>query len=158
MNKIINLKSSEKGLQFGPSKCKTIFVGKQHEMFLDNDLYVDKWKEEFEDNIETNEEELIETYVSQTKIGKTNSQKYLSFVISGTRDNMANIEAVRKKLIGVVQKIMNKLESLSLMKYFFECAMIFMNAFLRPSILYACKTYYNLTETRQIERLKDRSY
>ena len=157
MNEIINLKSAEKGLQFGPSKCKTIFVGKQHEMFLDNDLYVDKWEVDFEENIETNEEKLIETYVGQTKIGKTISQKYLGFVISGTGDNMANIEAVRKKSIGVVQKIMNKLETLGLRNYFFECAMIFMNSILRPSILYACETYYNLTETqtRRIERIEE---
>ena len=70
MKEIINLKSAEKGLQFGLTKCKTIFVGKQNEMFLDNDLYVDKWKVEIEDNIETNEEELIETNVGQTKIGR----------------------------------------------------------------------------------------
>jgi hypothetical protein len=91
MNEIVNLKSAEKGIQFGPSKCKTIFVEKQHEVFLDNDLYVDKWKVEFEDNIETNEEQLIKTYVGQTKIEKTNSQKYLGFVISGTGDNMAKL-------------------------------------------------------------------
>ena len=81
MNEIINLKSAEKGLQFGASKCKTVFVGKQKEQFLDSDLFVDKWTVEFEDDIETAEEELIETFVGKTQIGKTDSQKYLGFVI-----------------------------------------------------------------------------
>ena len=125
MNEIINLKSAEKGLQFGASKCKTVFVGKQKEQFLDSDLFVDKWTVEF--------------------------------VISGKEDNMANINAVRNKSIGVIKKIMTKLDSLSLMNYYFECAMIFLNVILRPSILYACETYYNLTETqmRQIERIEE---
>ena len=70
---------------------------------------------------------------------------------------MANINAVRNKSIGVIKKIMTKLDSLSLMNYYFECAMIFLNVILRPSILYACETYYNLTETqmRQIERIEE---
>ena len=157
VNEIINLKSAEKGLQFGASKCKTVFVGKQKEQFLDSDLFVDKWTVEFEDDIETAEEELIETFVGKTQIGKTDSQKYLGFVISGKGDNMANINAVRNKSIGVIKKIMTKLDSLSLMNYYFECAMIFLNVILRPSILYACETYYNLTETqmRQIERIEE---
>ena len=157
MNEIINLKSAEKGLQFGASKCKTVFVGKQKEQFLDSDLFVDKWTLEFEDDIETAEEEFIETFVGKTQIGKTDSQKYLGFVISGKGDNMANINAVKKKSIGIIRKIMTKLESLHLKNYFFECALIFLKVMLRASILYSCETYYNLSEVqiRQIERIEE---
>ena len=42
-------------------------------------------------------------------------------------------------------------------RYYFECAIIFLNVILRSSILYACETYYNLTETqvRQLERIEE---
>ena len=57
---------------------------------------------------------------------------------------MANIVHIKNKSIGVIRKIFNKLNSLNLQKYYFECAMIFMNTMLRPSILYASDMYYNL--------------
>ena len=70
---------------------------------------------------------------------------------------MANIEQVKKKSIGVIKKIFNKLNGLNLQIYYFECAMILLNAILRPSVLYACDTYYNLkeNEVRQLERIEE---
>ena len=129
-----------------------MFVGKVKENFLDSEMFVDKWNIEYKENIENGEEELIETYMGQTPIGKTNEQKYLGFVISGSGNNMANINAVKRKSLGVTRKILNKLNSLNLMNCYFECAIIFFHVMLRPSILYASETYYNLTEsqTRQI--------
>ena len=126
-------------------------------MMMYSEIVVDKWRTEFKENAETGEEELIETYMGQTPIGKTNEQKYLGFVISGSGNNMSNINAVKRKSIGVVRKILNKLDSLNLRSYYFECAIIFMHAMLRPSILYASETYYNLAESqmRQIERIEE---
>ena len=51
----------------------------------------------------------------------------------------------------------NKLDSLNLRKYFYECGIIFLNVMLRSSILYASETYYNLKETelRAIERIEE---
>ena len=47
MNVILNLKSAEKGLQFGTKKCKTMLVGKKNSQFIDNSLKVDCWFENF---------------------------------------------------------------------------------------------------------------
>ena len=90
-------------------------------------------------------------------IGKTNEQKYLGFIISNKGDNMANIREIKKKSIGIMRKIFNKLNSLHLRNYYFECSITFMNSMLRGSILYACDMYYNLKETelRQIERIEE---
>ena len=120
-------------------------------------MFVDQWKVDYKDNIETGNEELIESYIGQVPIGKTEKQKYLGFVISGTGNNLDNINAVKQKSIGVVRKIINKLDCLNLMNYYFECAIIFMHVMLRPSILYASETYYALTEsqTRQLERIEE---
>ena len=70
---------------------------------------------------------------------------------------MANINQIKNKSIGIVRKIINRLNSLNLKKYFFECAIILMNSMLRPSILYAAEMYYNLKEPelRQIERIEE---
>ena len=70
---------------------------------------------------------------------------------------MANIRAVQNKSHGVIRSIMNKLEKLNLRDYYFECAIILMNAILRGSTLYASETYYNLTERniRNIERIEE---
>ena len=118
---------------------------------------VDNWETRYEENVSTGELYLKESYTGQVKIEQTTKQTYLGFVISSSGDNMANIEQIKKKSIGVIRKIFNRLNSLNLQKYYFECAMILLNAILRPSILYACDVYYNLKERelREIERIEE---
>jgi hypothetical protein len=64
--------------------------------------------------LETNDEELVETYEGLTPIERTSEQKYFGFVISANGDNMANINSMKKKSIGIIRKILTKLESLHL--------------------------------------------
>ena len=61
------------------------------------------------------------------------------------------------KSIGVIRKILSKLESLNLKYYYFECAVLLINVILRATILYAVDMYYALKETeyRQIERIEE---
>ena len=49
------------------------------------------------------------------------------------------------------------MNSLTLKHYYFECALVMMNAMLRSSILYACETYYDLKEQeiRNLERIEE---
>ena len=70
---------------------------------------------------------------------------------------MVNITQMKQKSIGVIRNIFKKLNSLNLRKYYFECALILMNAILRPTILYASDMYYNLkeSEVRQLERIEE---
>ena len=113
--------------------------------------------EEYVQNKETGETELVEQYLGEVPIGQVKEYKYLGFVISCQGNNMANINAFKKKSIGVIRSIMQKLDALKLQTYYFECALIFMNVMLRGSILYASETYYNLTESqlRNIERIEE---
>ena len=156
-NAFINVKTAEKTLQFGPSKCKSMLVGKKLENFHQSDLHVDSWRVEYEENVQTGEDDLIENYDGKVLIEQTQEQMYLGFVVSSLGENMANIRHLKKKSIGVTRKILDKLNSLHLQKYYFECAIIFMNVILRGSILYACEVYYNLKECeiRQIERIEE---
>ena len=120
-------------------------------------LKVDEWAVKYEENPKTGELELIENFIGQTEIENVESQKYLGFVISSTGNNMMNINAVKKKAIGKVKLALNKLNSLHLKHYYFECAVIILNVVVRSSILYASEMYYELkgNELRQLERIEE---
>ena len=151
LNSAINITSAEKRLQFGETKCKSMLVGTNTKNREYSNLSVDKWQ------IEHEKEDLIETYIGEVPMEKTKEHKYLGFILSNTGNNMKNIIDKKNKSIGIIKKIFNKLHSLNLRKYFFECALIFLNVMLRSSILYASETYYNLKETeiRAIERIEE---
>ena len=70
---------------------------------------------------------------------------------------MANIKEIKKKSIGIVRTTLNKLNSLHLKNYYFECSVILMNVMIRSSILYASDMYYQLKENelRQLERIEE---
>ena len=70
---------------------------------------------------------------------------------------MKNINAMKNKYIWIINNIFDKLRSLKLKKYYFESAIIFLNVFLRSSILYSAETYYNLKEKeiRTLERIEE---
>ena len=157
MNEIINLKTAEKRLQFGVSKCKSMMISKKPDKVHNNQLSVDNWNMKHVENKNTGELELVEEYEGRILIEETEKQKYLGFILSCKGDNMINIKNLKNKSIGIIRKLFNKLESLKLRKYYFECALIFLNVMLRSSILYASETYYGLTEQqiRQIERIEE---
>ena len=157
MNAVLNIRTAEKRLQFGPSKCKSMLVCKKKENVLNSPLTVDTWEVGHVDNSVTGDSDLVETFKGLVNIGKTENHKYLGFTISSRGDNMVNISVMKNKSIWIIRKIFTRLESLNLKKYYFECALIFLNVMLRSSILYACETYYNLKETdmRQIERIEE---
>ena len=157
LNALINVKTAEKTLQFGPSKCKYMIVGKCDYEATQQNLQVDHWRKEHVENKLTGEHELTETYVGKFNMERTEVYKYLGFFISNKGNNMVNIREVKKKSFGIMRKIFTKLASLNLSQYYFECGIILMNSILRGSILYASDMYYNLKETelRQIERIEE---
>ena len=75
MNALINVNSADKGLQFGPTKCKSMLIGKETEYVLNSDLLVDSWIVKHELNLETGEAELIENYGGPIPIEKVKEQK-----------------------------------------------------------------------------------
>ena len=156
-NTFFNIKTAEKGLQFGANKCKSMLVGRNVENILDSTMCVDKWNVEHVEDKQTGDTQLVETFAGQVDIAKCSEQKYLGFIISSSGDIMANIRSLKNKSIGIIKKIFTELNSLHLQKYYFECGVMFLHIMLRSSILYACETYYNLKENemRQIERIEE---
>ena len=156
LNAFVNLKTAEKSLQFGTTKNKSMLVGKDVTNVVNANLKVDiKWIIKYKEN--TGEADLEEFYCGLTDIEETDEQKYLGFILSNTGNNMANIREMKKKSNGVIRSTLNKLNSLNLKQYYFECALVLMNAMVRSSLLYAADMYYDLKESelRQIERIEE---
>ena len=109
------------------------------------------------EDVETGRPILNEMYEGKVEMGKTNMHKYLGFVISDKKDNSANIDEKKKISIGKSRTILNNLHGLTLGKYHFEAGIIFLLTMLRPSILFECETYYNLTEPemRKLEAIEE---
>ena len=154
MNSFINLKTAEKSLKFGVEKCKSMVIESNTEVENDNKisnnkLSVDRWSMKYEES-STGEAILTEHYLGQSEIESTKSQKYLGFVLSSTGDNMANINPIKKKAIGVVS---NKLHSLNLKFYYFGYSTIFLNVLVRSSILYASELKED--KVHQLERIEE---
>ena len=134
-----------------------MLVGKNTASILNNKLHVDNWKVDHVENKTTGEYDLVEHYDGKIEIEEAEEYTYLGFVISSKGDNMSNIRQVQQKSVGIIRKIIKKLNSLNLRQYYFECALLMMNVMLRASILYAADMYYSLKENelRQIERIEE---
>jgi hypothetical protein len=130
-----------------------MLISKAGNEVIKNPIIVDKWNVKHSDG----SSDLVESYEGKVAIDETEEQKYLGFIISSKGDNMKNITAMKNKSVWIIRKIFNRLQSLSLKKYFFECAILILNIMLRSSILYACETYYNLKEIelRALERIEE---
>ena len=97
INVLLNVKTEEKGLQFGVANFKTMIVGENTEKVLESKLMVDKWKVTHSEVSYTEENDLEEEYVGQVVIDQTKEKKYLGFVISSDNNNLANINEIKKK-------------------------------------------------------------
>ena len=82
VNAFMNVKTAEKCLQFGVKKCKSMLVGRNLDNVIDSTLCVDKWTVDHEENHETGDTDLVETYSGQVEVGKCQEQKYLGFILS----------------------------------------------------------------------------
>ena len=70
LNAFINVKTAEKTLQFGPSKCKSMLIGKQLEDIHNSDIQVDSWRVEHFENKQTGVDELVEHFDGKLSIEK----------------------------------------------------------------------------------------
>ena len=114
------------------------------------DLLIDHWSE-----IPDKNDQFIETFEGKTKMSEVSEQKYLGFVISSDGSNINNIEAKKKRAIGITKRIQYLVKDLG--KYTIECGIIYLNSLLRSSILYAAEAMYDIKEKefRQLEMIEE---
>ena len=102
-----------------------MFVGRKDQLDLSGTLTVDNWSSNYVKNENNQNLELIESYEGKVNMEKVNEWKYLGFVISNQPNNLSNIRSIKIKSIGIVKTIFNRLASLNLQKYYFECGILF---------------------------------
>ena len=142
LNAFINAKTKTKKLQFGVEKCHKLHVGKQNSFCPD--LYVDNWKleevEQIETGITSQQEYLEEDCLMETK----EDDKYLGDIIMNNGKNTKNIKARTDKGEGIRKQIVTMLEDVCFGPFEFEVACIWRNSLFLNSILSNSEAWYNL--------------
>ena len=87
LNSYVNVKTSDKNLQFGPDKCKVMIVSKRKvDIFLKPTLTVDAWEVKHEEN-----GEIKENFQGKVAMKEEDSLMYLGYMLSNKADNIKNI-------------------------------------------------------------------
>jgi hypothetical protein len=151
----INAKTNTKKLQFGADKCHKLHVGKQCDVCPN--LYIDKWKMEETEEVETGvtnlEEVLDEAHLMEMK----DEDKYLGDIIMNNGKNTKNIKSRRDKGEGNVRQIMSILDDMCFGPFQFEVANTLRESLFINSILTNSEVWYNLTkvEIEQLEQIDE---
>jgi hypothetical protein len=135
-----------KKLQFWPEKCHQLHIGKKKVKCPD--LFIDEWKLEKKNEIETGVDNLVDVLADEYKIEVAEEEKYLGNMISVDGKNTKNVEAKVDKAKGIINQLKNMLEEMCFGKYLFEVAIT-----LRNGILTYLEVSYGLNDT-EIEKLE----
>ena len=127
-NAIINSKIESKKLEFGPTKCYNIHIGKSKEMHSILKVHGEKLN--------------VKEY-----------ETYLGDVISRTGSNENNIEHRKNEGISGINQIMSMLNLTSLGHYYFEIAIILRDSILISKLVFNSEVWYKVS-IKQLEKLE----
>ena len=151
LNAFVNVKTSDKDLQFGTKKCSFMTVSKMKPLICHkSELFVDSWEIKH-----LSDGSMVEELKGKTQMMEESSLLYLGHVLSKDGKNMPNITHKRNKSISTQKQIVKLVEPHDL--YTFQSAVIFIESLLRSQILYASETMVNIKESeyRAIERIEE---
>ena len=146
MNQYINCKTALKKLQFGTKKCIKLHVGKSYNKTLCKDLTVGGWKVEVESDPDTGKSYYSEYFAGQEKMQVKEEQMYLGDVISSNGKHLKNVLHRKSKGLGVINQIMQILNSTFFGKFYFEVALVLRESLLLSSLLLNSEAWVNLTD------------
>lgn len=147
MNQFINSKTGMKRLQFGTAKFVKLHIGKTCNETLCSDLTVGSWKNKVETDDDTGECFQTEYFEGQVKMKVKDEQLYLGDIISSDGKHEKNVHARKNKGLGIINQIMQILQSLYFGKYYFEVAMVLRSSLLLSSLLLNSEAWTNLSES-----------
>ena len=145
LNQFLNSKTAMKRLQFGTTKCIKLHVGKTCNEAICPDLFVDGWKLE----VDTNEAGKCiqkESFGGQEVMEEKTEQVYLGDIISNNGTHQKNVQARKNKGLGIINQIMEILQSTFFGKYYFEVALVLRSSLLLSSLLLNAEAWVNLTD------------
>ena len=153
MNTFINSKTGMKRLQFGTSKCIKLHIGKSCNDTLCRDLFVGGWERDVVTDPVTGKVTQSEHFGGLEKMKVKSEQMYLGDIISNDGKHTKNIEHRKNKALGIMNQIMQILETVYFGKHFFEVALVLRSSLFLSSILLNSEAWTNLTD-KDIRRLE----
>ena len=146
MNEFINTKTGLKKLQFGASKCIKLHVGKTCNETLCSNLSVGAWNVEVVNDTNSGRCSQAESFAGQEMMKVKEEQMYLGDIIASDGSHKKNIQARKNKGLGIINKIMQIMQSMFFGKYYFEVALVLRSSLLLSSLLLNSEAWVNLTE------------
>ena len=145
MNQYINFKTGSKRLQFGTSKCVKMHIGKSDNI-LCKDLHVGGWRVDVVTDPVTGKVSNSESFNGLEKMKVVQEQTYLGDLISSDGTHTKKVQERSNKGLGVINQIMNILQSTYFGKHFFEIAMVLKESLLLSSLLLNSEAWVNYTD------------
>ena len=121
-------------------------IGKTCNETLCRDLYVGGWKREVVEDSITGIISQTEVFQEEEKMKVKTEQMYLGDVISNDGKHFHNVQNRKNRGIGIINQIMQILDTVFFGKYHFEVAMILRSSMLLSSLLLNSEAWVNLTE------------
>ena len=158
LNNFINSKAAMKKLQFGTTKCVKLHVGKTMNKTLCGDLHVDGWKLSVETDSVTGKTYQKEVFTGQEKMAVKDEQLYLGDLVAANGRHDKNILRRQNRSIGIIDQIMDILNSTYFGRYYFEVALVLRSSLLLSSILLNSEAWVNLTQNniRSLEKIDEK--
>ena len=134
-NAIINAKIESKKLEFGPTKCFNIHVGKKYE-------------------------DCCNLKVHNIEMTRKDSEVYLGDVICSSGKNEKNILNKSNQGVGAVSQIFTMLSQISLGHFYFDIALIMRDTILASKLVSSSEVWYNVTkkEYETLEKVDEMFY
>ena len=110
-------------------------IGKENSDVLCQELHVGEWKNQVEDDPVTRKYKMTEYFNGNVKMEIRNEQKYLGDLLSSDGSHTKNVQERRNKGYGIINQIMQILESTFFGKYYFQVAMILRESLFLSSLL-----------------------
>ena len=130
-NAIINTKIEMKKLEFGPSKCHVMHIGKK--------------------------ETCYPLKAHNTILSKTDFAVYLGDTLMSTGANCKTIESRRNLGIGAISQIFSLVDEESLGHYYFEILNVLRDSILMSKLIFSSEIWYNVTKEniKKIEEIDE---
>ena len=146
VNEFMQCKANTKKLQFGPSKCKKMHIGKQDMEFKCHALFVEKWEEIEMVQGNTQNNIIEDVCIGREEMEKKLEEKYLGDIISTDGKNIKNIKARVNKGKGISRKILSILEGIPFGRLYYQVAVLLRNSLLVSSLLCNSEAWFGLTD------------
>ena len=133
-------------MQFGTEKCIKMHIGKSGSDILCKDCYVGNWKVDVNTDPDTGKCSQADSFTGNVKMKMKEEQLYLGDVIDSSGSHTKNVQQRRKKGQGVINQIMEILDSTYFGKYYFEVASVLRESLFLSSLLLNSEAWVNYTE------------